>query len=206
MIANPNLKDYIPKFLFDHPKIDTIRPFAQSLGGYAIRRAFIHGEFAELLKFLSDTKNSSNIAKAIVIDNEYIHITWQKALSRMESDPQGAITIARTLIETVCKHILDTSGKEYNDAEDLPVLYKSVASLLNLAPDQHTQEVFKQILGGCFSVVQGLGTMRNKISDAHGMSEKRIKPARRHAQLAVNLSGSLCQFLLESFIEKRDNS
>lgn len=202
LIITHSLKEHIPKFLFDHSRLESIRPFAQEMGGYKARREFFHSEFAPLINYISENKDSSTIARSIVIDNEYIHLTWQKALSRMDNDPQGSITIARTLIETVCKHILDTSNLKYNDADDLPILYRAVANSLNLAPDQHTQEVFKQILGGCFSVVQGLGTIRNKISDAHGISEKRTKPSRRHAQLAVNLSGSLCQFLLESFLEK----
>jgi hypothetical protein len=41
-----------------------------------------------------------------------------------------------------------------------------IAKNLNLAPDQHTEEIFKQILGSVQSVVQGLGDLRNKLGDA----------------------------------------
>jgi hypothetical protein len=57
-----------------------------------------------------------------------------KALERRNADPEGAITIARTLLETVCKRILDQlPGAAYTDKEDLPKLYGMVARALNLA-------------------------------------------------------------------------
>lgn len=123
-------------------------------------------------------------------------------MDRMNEDPEGAITIARTLIETVCKHILDESGSAYDDGAELSLLYKNASGILNLSPDQHTQPIFKQILSGCISVITGLGGIRNKKSDAHGISETRVRPSARHAGLAVNLSGAVCQFLLDSFKNK----
>ena len=65
------------------------------------------------------------------------------------SDPSGAITATRTMLETVCKHILDEGRVEYDEGIDFPKLYGLVSQLLNLAPSQHTEQVFKQIFGGC---------------------------------------------------------
>ena len=80
----------------------------------------------------------------------------------------------------------------------LPKLYHKVAALLNLAPSQHSEEVFKAILGNAQSVVNMLGSLRNKIGDAHGRGRPvRVKP--RHAQLAVNLAGSMATFLVETW-------
>jgi hypothetical protein len=87
----------------------------------------------------------------------------------------------------------------YKDDIDLPKLYKLTAENLNLAPDQHTEQIFKQILGACQSVVEGLGALRNKLSDAHGKKTSQLKPSPRHAELAVNLSGTMTTFLLETF-------
>lgn len=44
------------------------------------------------------------------IDSERVKRLWTKALERRVSDPDGAITAARTLLESVCKHILDDRG------------------------------------------------------------------------------------------------
>jgi len=40
-------------------------------------------------------------------DPQHVHQIWVAALQRRADDPEGAITLARTLLETVCKHILD---------------------------------------------------------------------------------------------------
>ena len=120
------------------------------------------------------------------------------------SDPEGAITAARTLIECVCKHILDDQGVTYEDSADLPKLYRLASETLNIAPSQHTEKVFKQILGGCAAVVDGLGSLRNRLGDAHGKGSRTTKPAPRHAQLAVNLAGSMTSFLVATWQVRKD--
>lgn len=82
---------------------------------------------------------------------------------------------------------------------ELHELYKLTANELNLSPSQHTQDIFKQILGGCSAVVNGLGNLRNKLGDAHGQGKMPVRPAPRHAELAVNLAGSLALFLVATY-------
>ena len=82
---------------------------------------------------------------------------------------------------------------DYAGAED------SLLKALKLAPDDHSEQVFKQILGSCQSVVESLGALRNKLGDAHGGGPKKAKPAARHAELAVNLSGSMATFLVATW-------
>ncbi|MDP6642843.1 MAG: abortive infection family protein [Rhodospirillales bacterium] len=82
-------------------------------------------------------------------------------------------------------------------------MYGNTAKLMSLAPSQHTEEVFKAILGGCHTVVQNLGTLRNKLGDAHARGGKPVKPSQRHAALAVNLAGSMAIFLVETWQERR---
>lgn len=170
---------------------------------YAERRQFIWSEFSSLLDFLeedAELPSDQPISKVLQrFDSHSIQIVWSKALDRRQSDPEGAITAARTLLETVCKHILDERNVGYGEKTDLPKLYHLVSEELNLSPSQHTEEVFKQILGGCSSVVNGLGALRNKLGDAHGQGKKPIRPATRHAELAVNLAGSVALFLVETW-------
>ena len=169
---------------------------------------FIWEEFGSLIASLEQNiivaQPADDDISAILInfDTEQVHIAWQKALERRNQAPEAAITMARTLIESVCKHILDEAGIFQSDKDDLPKLYKETAKQLNLAPEQHQEEVFKQILGGCQTVIQGLGTLRNKLSDAHGKGKGAIKPSPRHAALAVNLAGSMAAFLVATWEER----
>jgi hypothetical protein len=132
-------------------------------------------------------------------DTAGITEVWQKALDRRHEDPEGAITAARSLLESVCKRILEECGVEYGDNADLPKLYGLTSKELNLAPSQHTEEAFKKILGGAHSVVDGLANLRNRLGDAHGQGKRSVKPLPRHAELAVNMAGSMASFLLATF-------
>jgi hypothetical protein len=201
------LDNVIPNFLKTCRSIDQFWNFIKhKYSTYAERRDFIYKEFHPMLYLLesnhispSDNSVTGAIEKVSVT---YVHDTWQKALERRFSDPEGAITSARTLIESVCKYILDEAKEEYNDAVDLPKLYKQTAELLNLAPSQHTEQIFKQILGGCTAIIEGLGSLRNKLSDAHGKGKIGTRPSAHHAELAVNLSGALSSYLIATWENK----
>lgn len=136
-------------------------------------------------------------------DPDDIHARWTLAMERRESDPPGAITLARTLLEDVCKWIIAEAGGEWSEIDDLPVLYRKLAKILKLAPDDHTEQVFRQILGSCQSIVESLGSLRNKLSDAHSIGPKRARPSPRHAELAVNLSGTMATFLVSTWKARR---
>ena len=141
------------------------------------------------------------ISKALIsFDESGVHDAWQKALDRRSTDPEGAITAAKTLLETVCKHIIDEAGGTYGDNDDLPKVYNYAAEQLNLAPSQHSETIFKAILGNCQSVVGNLAGLRNKLGDSHGQGKRHVRPQARHAELAVNLAGSMAIFLVSTWI------
>lgn len=170
---------------------------------YAERRDYIWAEFRPVFEYLEAQDRSPGvqpITQALeAFDPEHVHAIWQKALDRRTDDPEGAITAARTLLETVCKYILDANNERYPDDADLPKLWALTAEKLNLAPHQHQEQLFKTILGNCQSVVNSLGAIRNKIGDAHGHGPRPVKPKARHAELAVNLAGSMASFLVSTW-------
>jgi hypothetical protein len=142
-------------------------------------------------------------ATLAAFDSTQVHARWESALERRASEPEGAITLARTLLEDVCKWILDQAGETWLESDDLPSLYRKLSKLLKLAPDDHTEQVFKQILGSCQSVVESLGALRNKLGDAHSTGPKRARPQSRHAELAVNLAGAMATFLVSTWDSRR---
>ena len=203
MIANRSLASLMPRFIHTNRDLSQFWQFIKyKFGTYKERRDYIWEEFRPLLTYLEQGGSGPADARVTDVlekyDAEHVQSAWTKALERRASDPEGAITSARTLLESVCKHILDDQNERYDEKDDLPKLYRRTAEKLNLAPSQHTAEVFKQILGGCTAVVEGLGTLRNRLSDAHGKGKLGVRPAPRHAELAVNLSGALAMFLLST--------
>lgn len=128
-----------------------------------------------------------------------VHPRWVAAMERRSTEPSGAITLARTLLEDVCKWIINEAGETFQEKDDLPTLYKKLAKILKLAPDDHTEQAFRQLLGSCQQIVELLGSLRNKLGDAHSIGPKRARPLPRHAELAVNLSGAMATFLVSTW-------
>jgi hypothetical protein len=204
-LSKEETKNLLPSWIRTNRDLQQFWQFIKfKFSSYKERRAFIWQEFEPLLSYV-DSQNNIPHFESIneglqILNSESIMNIWQKAISRKDNDPEGAITIARTLLESVLKHILDELKIDYSMNIDLHELYKLVSNELNLSPEQHYEKLFKQILGGCSAIVSGLGTLRNKMGDAHGPGKlKYSKPSSRHAELAINLSGSMCLFLLQTF-------
>ena len=208
-IANPNLKALLPPFVRSCRDISAFWAcMRKTASTYAERRTIIREAFTPLSDYLENTDSAPgdmNMSSTLQsFDAQGVHQIWSKALERRNTDPDGAITVARTLLETVCKRILDETGNSYTDKEDLPELYGLAAHALNLAPDQHSEKPIKAILGGAMNLVNGLGTLRNRLSDAHGRGGRiPAKPSPRHASLAVNMAGAMATFLVETYAASR---
>ena len=209
--GDPTLRDLLPSFVRACRNVDAFWAYIKrEADTYAERRAIISEAFTPLIDHLEgryrapgDQVTSWTLER---FDTAGVHAVWDKALERRTADPEGAITVARTLVETVTKRILDEAGEPYSDKEDLPKLYGRVARLLNLAPNQHTEEPIKAILGGATTLVNGIGTLRNRLSDSHGRGGRApVKPSPRHASLAVNVAGAMACFLVETFLERQDD-
>ena len=137
------------------------------------------------------------------IDFEYIREQIKKCNEKIASDDyDGAITNARTLLENICFYILESSGLEYKSDGDLPKLYKQTIKLLELGTNNQNEEIFKQMLSGCTSIVFGLSRVRNALGDAHGRpSKKYSKPTKPQAILVVEISKAVSEFLYATYQE-----
>lgn len=203
-IQNATFKTLLPAFVRECRSLKQFWGFIQpAYSSYRERENFIATEFTPLFDYFecsNSTPSDLHITDGLKsYDERGVNEAWTKALDRRSTDPEGAITASRTLVETVCKHILDDLNVSYDRNLDMSELYKLTSKELNLSPDQHGEQIFKQILKGCSSVVNGLGTLRNKFGDAHGIGKKPVKPADRHALLAVNLAGSMAVFLIQTW-------
>lgn len=203
-LLDARLEDHLPKDVLTCRSLDQFwGVIKRRFGTYQERRDYLYQEFQPLLDRLESTTRSPAdqlITMAVrKVDGAFVHQAWNKALERRNVDPEGAITMARTLLEAVCKLILDDADTAYGDSPDINKLYGLAAEQLNLAPSQHSEKDFKRILGGCSSVIEGLGGLRNRLGDSHGKGASWVKPAPRHAELAVNLAGAMATFLLTTW-------
>lgn len=178
--------------------VEAVEQFNQFLefDGYVVKLINKKWEVSEL----ADTQ--INLSHPYQGSQEITHLFIDEQIQKCdrklaEGDFDGAITNARSLIEAVLKSIeqeFDTNAPEYDG--NLPKLYKRVQKHLNLCPGQEAlADCLRQILSGLTSVVNGLSTLRNNMSDSHVIS---YKPAKHHATLAVNSAKTLCNFLFDT--------
>lgn len=128
LIAHKDLSSKVPAFVLRCRDTSQFWQYIKhEFGTHAERRKFIWDSFGPLLDHL-EVADHSPAANPIgeklgALDSDNVHRIWQKALDRRTDDPEGAITAARTLLESVIKHILDDADIKYRDV-DLPKLWE----------------------------------------------------------------------------------
>lgn len=231
LINNPILYDDLPQIVKDCLSFREVREWITREVGMTLSflddearsrnqseiRDFFQEPFSRILNQLKlesvSYENSTPLSTSEALKNldvQAIKNDWEKALKRLSNDEfDAAITAARSMIESVCKHIFVENGSFENYTVEkfeklpLPDLYKEVAQILNLAASRETKEVLKKICGACHTIVVQVGEMRNKLSDAHGKSTDAPIASHRHAELAVNLAETLAIFLLQTWEETK---
>lgn len=156
---------------------------------------------------LSITRDSHlmNIEHLNRVDFDFINDQINKCNLKIQSnDYEGAITNARSLMESICIYILNEENKDIKSEGNLLKLYKQVSNLLGMDAGKYSQNSLKQICSGFFSILNGLSNLRNELSDAHGKDKPTYyKPSYRHAVLAVNSSKTISEFLLSSWQDNK---
>jgi len=200
-VKNEKLKAKVPEIVrtcrdLGHVRNEVPKVFQY----YTQQKDYLYDQFRPLFDeierdYLPPSTNIISLAIEQYTSNE-VYSVWQKALERIETDPEGAITSARTLVERICKHILKENNIE-NNSMQVTRLYSALANVINIAPNQQSNNALQQVYQGAMNVVYGVGEFRNKEGDSHGL-DKKNRPHARHAELAVNMAGSLALFLLRT--------
>lgn len=129
--------------------------------------------------------------------------------NRLDSQPEasGVLTASRTLIEAVCKTVLNCLDIEYSEQADLTDISKQLTKSLDLHPSTKTDVALKQLCQGAINMINGIASLRNAHGDAHGRGHASDALPFRHAAIVAYLSCSLARYFLESYearIARRD--
>ncbi|WHY63657.1 abortive infection family protein [Cytobacillus firmus] len=130
---------------------------------------------------------------------EYILESIEKCENRINSgDYSGAVTSAKTLVEGVCKEILNKFADiTIDNKTDLPALFTKVRQNLNLDPrDPDLDKALKEVLTGLIKIVNGISEIRNKRGDSHIPT---YKIDRHHALIVVNSAKTVVTFLFNTY-------
>ncbi len=120
---------------------------------------------------------------------------WITASNKIISNPAEAITSARTMLETLCRTILNERGMSNKYTGELSELLKDTEQAvgLNIADYQNEHQFIK----GIASIVNALSTLSNSDGNRHGQIAGVEITDPKYAELAVNLCGSLGIFILD---------
>lgn len=119
----------------------------------------------------------------------------------MESVPDFAFDLSKTLIETVCKTVLADIGHSADRRWDAPRLLKETTNRLNLLPRNHpdaarARDSVEKTLRGMLQTVQGLCEFRNRYGIAsHGRDAFAARLGLRQATLAAQAADTIVSFL-----------
>lgn len=117
---------------------------------------------------------------------------WTKAKSRVIKEPDGAITAARTMLESVCRAIISDSDEVFTNKDDLSTLFRKAIATLDLAPGSQSVDDYRKLASACVTISNAISSLRNRESDAHAGAQ----PAVHNAKFVVNVAGSLVEFLV----------
>ena len=119
----------------------------------------------------------------------------------LESIPDFAFDLSKTLVESVCKTILADIGQPADRKWDAPKLLKETTNHLNLLPRNHpnpanARDSVEKTIRGMLQTIQGLCELRREYGMAsHGRDVFSARLDLRQATLAAQAADTIVSFL-----------
>jgi len=211
LLADPRIGPVAPGFLKQCRDLDDFWPYVRNAvpdppggGVWAARRAHVNDALGPAFDIAERAGHASDddIAEALSeLSADRVQLAWQRAVQRREADPPAALTAARSLLETACKHVLGRLGIAFGATDSLGNLYSAAARAVGVHPSTAEGQL-KSFLGACANLAATVGELRNERGDSHGLAEN--APAdlgAPYGALVVNLAGALAAFLVAAYQE-----
>jgi hypothetical protein len=124
---------------------------------------------------------------------------YTKCMERMQSEPDAAITLSRTLVESTLKWLAHDAGNDLEKNLSMPKLFDVCMDAIGHAKGTADEEIGAvELVSGIDQMLTGLAKLRNKRGNAHGRKPGQPSATRRHARLAVLASVALSLYLVEA--------
>lgn len=121
--------------------------------------------------------------------------------SALESVPDFAFDLSKTLVESVCKTVLADIGQPADPNWDCPRLLREAMNRLSLLPRDHpgggaARDSIEKTIRGLLQTVQGLCELRREYGIAsHGRDVAASRLEERQAMLAAQAADTIVSFL-----------
>ncbi|HHX69216.1 MAG TPA: abortive infection family protein [Gallicola sp.] len=142
-----------------------------------------------------------------VIKEEYSNAaaTFDKAFKQIESDPDIAIGLANSALESIIKEILkdERIQTKFNNGDTLYRLTQNILKEFKLFPNSEIPEEINQIGSGLLNVCQGIEKIRSQKTKLHGkMDEDYVVDDSLYAYFIINSVATIGLFL-QSYYKKK---
>lgn len=138
--------------------------------------------------------------------------TLYEDLRRLErigdSEPGEAIALAKEIVESCCKLILDDRKVEYPEKAEIPELLKLLRKEIKIMPDGIDESAkganeIRGILTSLGNIAHSLAPLRNAYGKGHGRGRdfKGLQP--RHARLAIGAASTFVDFVLDRHLTQQ---
>ena len=143
-------------------------------------------------------------ARANILDGPIIEVIDQQIRAiedAIDRVPDFAFDLSKTLVESVCKTILEDIGHPADPNWDAPKIMKETTKYLSMLPPGHpnaakARESITKTINGLHTTVQGLCELRNDYGLAsHGRDGFSARLDLRQATLAAQAADTIVSFL-----------
>ncbi len=205
-LEHPTLKDKVPECIKNSCTLNEFRYFIKDFGDFQQRRFQVRKLFRPVLSEFKRPsvriKREPIKGKLSVYTVDTVEEAWKDALRRRKSAPEETLVSARTLMKSVCKHVLQEVGHSVEDESDLFNLINTVASHLPLALTKDSEQAFKQIISTSLYILKDLEDYVRRRKETNN-KERLPRLSQHHAELAINIAGSISTFLLATLNDKQ---
>ncbi|WP_165455669.1 abortive infection family protein [Paracoccus subflavus] len=141
-------------------------------------------------------------AVAATLNSETLYEDLRRLERIGDSEPGEAIALAKEIVESCCKLILDDRKVEYSSKAEIPDLLKLLRKELKIMPEgiedttKGASEI-RDILTSLGRIAHSLAPLRNAYGKGHGRGRgfRGLQP--RHARLAIGAASTFVDFVLD---------
>ena len=156
--------------------------------------------------------NTTHRIKAVAasLDSDNLYEDLRRLERVGDREPGEAIALAKEIVESCCKLILDDRGVPYRERADIPELLKLLRPEIRIMPDgidenAKASKEIREVLTSLGKIAHSLGPIRNAYGKGYGRGRdfKGLEP--RHARLAIGAASTFVDFVLDRHLSRPKN-
>ena len=148
--------------------------------------------------------NSTQRIKAVAasLDSGNLYEDLRRLERIGDTEPGEAIALAKEIVESCCKLILDDRAVKYDEKADIPALLKLLRNEIQIMPEgieesARASKEIREVLTSLGKIAHALGPIRNAYGKGHGRGRNFKGLEARHSRLAIGAASTFVDFVLD---------